>query len=79
MVQISFEYNKIRLREMKEKVRGFSVKIPISVARAPEGVLLVNPFTLPLVLLRVSPLILRSASIEVDADAYLPSLTHALQ
>ena len=46
MIQISLEVHQIRLGELQEQIRGFFVELPEAVARAPERVLLVDPFAL---------------------------------
>jgi hypothetical protein len=51
MIQVTFENDQIGLREMEEQIRSFVVKIPERISRAPERVLLIDPFPFLLVLL----------------------------
>lgn len=52
MVEIALEDYKVRLREVQEEIGSFAVQVPVGVACAPEGMLLVDPLALLLVLLR---------------------------
>ena len=51
MVQIALENNEVRLAEVEEQIWGLGLEVPEGIPGAPEGMLLISPDTLPLVLL----------------------------
>ena len=51
MVQITLEEHEVRLAEMQEQIWRLRVEVPEGVPSAPEGVLLVDPSTIPFVFL----------------------------
>lgn len=71
MIQVALEDNKVRPREVQEEVGGFIVQIPVGIARAPKGVLLIYPLALPLVLLSATMSITYSAL--TAKSAHLPA------
>lgn len=51
MVEITLKKDKVRARQVQEEIRGFAVQLPKGVASTPEGMLLIDPLALALVVL----------------------------
>ena len=54
VVEVALEEDEVGAREVEEQIRSLVVELPEGVTRAPEGVLLVHPLALLLVLLTTS-------------------------
>lgn len=52
VVQVALENDEVRAREVQEEVGRLRMQLPECIARAPEGVLFVHPFTFRFVLLQ---------------------------
>ena len=54
MVEVTLEDDKVGTRKVEEEIGSFIVELPEREASAPEGVLLIHPLLLLLVLLNVA-------------------------